>query len=117
MISIILNEDSKMKKICGVFGIAVLFMIPILATPTLALRVEENDADDLEINWKMLIVIGRITVCFEDKVISGFALIGYTDGETLIMERINIEFAGIPIFINNGLLFSFCFYKPANSVI
>jgi hypothetical protein len=100
-----------MKKI-GIIAIVTIMLIPLVSTPTLSSEIEENE---LDFRWKVLVVIGRINVCFDEKTISGFALVGYTAGETLVLERIDIQFDGIPLFINNGLLFSFCFYKSAIS--
>ena len=91
-------------------------MIPVIANPTFAINSEEYADEELDIQWKLLIVVSRINVCLQDKVISGFALIGYTDGEMLVFERVNIPFDGLPLFINNGLLSSFCFYKPATNL-
>ena len=88
----------------------VIFLIPLVSTRTLSSSIEENE---LDFNWKILLVVGRINICFEEKIISGFALVGYTAGKTMVFERINIPFEGIPLFINNGLLFSFCFYNAA----
>ena len=104
-----------MKKIVGVVGIALFLMIPVVVTPVVGTTIEEDNFNDVEIKWKLLLVIGRINVCFDESVISGFALVGYTAGEILVVERININFEGIPLFINNGLFFSFCFYKPADN--
>lgn len=100
-----------MKKIFGVFGIVLIFMITALVSPTIGMGVEE---EDLEIKWKILIGIGRINICLKEKVINGFILIGYTAGETLKSENINIKFEGLPLFIYNGLFFAHCYYKPAD---
>ena len=97
----------------GILGILVILIIPVIATTIMA---QENETEEFETNWKVIIAIGRINVCFEDKIISGFAIIGYTAGEILVLERINIKFDGIPLFINNGLMFSFCFYKSADTI-
>ena len=103
-----------MKKIFGVFGIVLILMITALVTPTIGTGFDEEDFEDLEIKWKILIVIGNIGICLKEKVISGFVLIGYTVGETLTNELINIKFEGLPIFIFSGLFFAFCFYKPVD---
>ena len=100
-----------MKNIYGVVGIAMLVLIPVIVTPSLAIEEEENINEELGIQWKILMVIGRINVRVLENKITGFAFVGYTNGNLLIFERINIQFEGIPLFINNGLLFSFCFYK------
>ena len=100
-----------MKNIYGVVGIAMLVLIPVIVTPSLAIEEEEYINEELGIQWKILMVIGRINVRVLENKITGFAFVGYTNGELLIFERINIQFEGIPLFINNGLLFSFCFYK------
>ena len=105
------------KKIVGIFGILLILMIATFFTPAIGLGVDQKGFENLESKWEILIVIGRINICFEEKVISGFALIGYTAGETLTFENINIEYEGLPLFVNNGLFFSFCFYKPADTNI
>ena len=89
----------------------MLVLIPVIVTPSLAIEEEENINEELGIQWKILMVIGRINVRVLENKITGFAFVGYTNGDLLIFERINIQFEGIPLFINNGLLFSFCFYK------
>lgn len=105
-----------MKKIIGVSGILLVILIPVIANPILAVNMVDHDADELELRWKLLIAIGRVNISFDDKVLYGFVLVGYTNGETLIFESINIPFDGIPLFINNGLLFSFLLYKPATNM-
>jgi len=105
-----------MKKIIGLSGILLVLLIPVIANPILAVNLEEYNADDLELRWKLLIAIGRVNISFDDKILYGFVLVGYTNGETLIFESINIPFDGIPLFINNGLFFSFLLYKPATNL-
>lgn len=100
-----------MKKICAVFGVVLLFVIPVLASPSLAIDENEYATEELGIQWKILLVMGRINVRFLENKITGFAFVGYTNGQILLFERIDIQFEGIPLFINNGLIFSFCFYK------
>ena len=100
-----------MKKIFGVFGIVSIILITALVPPTIGMGVEE---EDLGIKWKILICIGNIDICLQDKVISGFVLIGYTAGETLKSENIFIKYEGLPLFIFNGLFFAHCYYKPAD---
>ena len=33
------------------------------------MEVEEENFNDLEIKWKILLVIGRVNICFDDKII------------------------------------------------
>ena len=101
-----------MKKLLGVVGMIFFLMIPVIVTPVLGTPIEDDNLNDVEIKWKLLFAIGRINYCFEDKIISGFVLIGYNAGEMLTFEIININYEGLPMIINNGLFFTFCFYKP-----
>lgn len=103
-----------MKKVFG-----VLFVILMLAgisqiTPALTMNsVDKSDLEYPELKWKFIIAIGRIDICFQEKVIDGFVLFGYTAGEIITLEEIYIEFELFPILLSNGLFFTSCFYKEA----
>ena len=92
-----------MKKLLGVLGIVLILIGSIFIIPVVGMGFEEESVDDLRIRWKILLVIGRVKVCFEDKIISGFVLIGYTAGEIITFDSINIKYDGIPLIYNNGL--------------
>jgi hypothetical protein len=106
-----------LKKIFGYFGIILILIFSIFAISAVGMEVEEENFNDLEIKWKILLVIGRVNICFDDKIISGFALIGYVAGEILTFEDLNIKYEGIPLIYNNGLFSTFLLYKPADNYI
>ena len=101
-----------MRKILFVAGFVTLFIIPVLVSPVLGTPIEDDNFNERAIKWKLLLVIGWIDICFEENIISGFVLIGYNAGDILTVESININFEGLPLFINKGLFFSCCLYKP-----
>lgn len=92
-------------------------MITVLVTPVVGTTIEEDNFNDVEIKWKLLLAIGKINYCFEDEIISGFVLIGYNAGEMLTFKRINSDYEGLPLIINNGLFFTFCYYKSIDNQI
>ena len=101
-----------MKKIF--VTIAIVLMLICLSQVTTAIGIEnENELEEFELKWKMLIAIGIINVSLEEKAINGFALIGYTAGEILMFEQISIQFEGIPIVVTHSLFYTYCLYKPA----
>jgi hypothetical protein len=103
-----------MKKPLGVFGIVLILIGSLFVTPVLGISSNE-DFEESGIDIKILFVIGgRIKVCLEQKVLYGFGVIVYTDGETSILKNFNISFVGLPFFVNNLILFSFCFYISAD---
>ena len=100
-----------MKRIYGVFGIVLILIGSIFVTPILG----DNTQEDLPIDLKILIIVlGTANLCFEENEIYGFASFGYTNGETFLFQRYNINFEGIPFFIHKGIGFSFCIYNPAD---
>ena len=103
-----------MKKIFLIFGIIILFISSFFISPCLA-NESELDFDNLELNWKVLIVIGGIIkICWEDNELYGFGVFIYTYGETSMLTNYNIKFQGIPLVIKNGILLSYGFYKPSD---
>lgn len=101
-----------MKKILGT--IAIVLMLISISHVTPAIQIEnENELEEFELKWKMLIAIGIINVSLEEKAINGFALIGFNAGEIIIFEKINIQFEGIPIVVTHSLFYTYCLYKPA----
>lgn len=99
-----------MKKLFVIFGIVIILVGSIFVTTALGSNIEE-DFEEINLKWKAFIAIGRIDICFDEKIMDGLVIIGYNAGETLIFEQVYIEFDGIPILFSNGLLFTFCLYK------
>jgi hypothetical protein len=101
------------KKLC-IFGIIILLINSFFISTSLANQVEE-DFEELELNWKILVVIGGIIkICWDENELYGFGVITYTDGETSLMSSYNIKFQGIPLVIKNGILLSYGFYKSVD---
>ena len=93
-----------MKKIFAISGILIILLGSILISPAIASNIDE-DYEENELNRKILIVIaGNMKICWEDKILYGFGLIVYTDGEIAILNNYNISFEGLPYFIHKGLL-------------
>ena len=104
-----------MKKTIGIIGIICMFLSISLITP--AMQIDNNEGTDQSqqlFNWKIIIALGRINVCFEENVIDGIVLIGYIAGEVTTLVPISIEFEGRPIIFSNGLLFTCILYKTAD---
>lgn len=99
-----------MKRTYGIFGIVLILIISALASPCIGLEIDDQES----LKWKILIVIGIIDVCFDEKVISGFGFIGYNARDLIILERINIQFEGIAIVVTHTLFYTFCIYNPVD---
>jgi len=103
-----------MRNLLIVFGIVFILIGTIFITPALGNNINE-DFEELKLNRKILLVVGGgINVCWIDKELYGYGIMVYTNGNTSFFTNYTIKFEGIPLFINNYILFAFCFYKPAD---
>jgi hypothetical protein len=100
-----------MKKIFGIFGIALILFGSIFINPVLG----EIKQDHTDLDLKILIVfLGTVNVCMDENQLYGFATVGYTSGETFTLQRYTLDFEGIPFFIHKGIGITFCIYNPAD---
>lgn len=101
-----------MKKIFGILTLSSIFIISTMITPVLGYQIEEFQNDQQNIDLKLLLTIGLVTISNDEKLISGFVIIGYIGGEIITFQLINIEFEGFALPIYRSLFITVLIYNP-----
>ena len=101
-----------MKKIFGILTISSILIISTIITPVLGYQIEDYQNDQQNIDLKLLLTFGLVTISNDEKLISGFVLIGYIGGEIIALQQINIEFEGFVLPIYRSLFITVLIYNP-----